>query len=283
MINLLRSPWGNEFETLVGEAEESLVLCAPYVTKGPCKVVIDRLQRGNRPLVQLTVLTDLSRDNLLKGVTDAQSLLGIKNAFAASDIRFLPSLHAKVYVADQRRAIVSSGNLTDSGMYRNFEYGVLFSRPETVRKIRSDILAYAALGSPIDQERLLRLSRIAEEMREMQRSLERSMQRKIRNEFDERLREVDDDILRVRASGRTVHAIFAEAILYLLRTGGLTTRQIHEGIRRIHPDICDDSVDRVIDGQHFGKKWKHEVRTAQVFLRRRGDIHLQDGIWSLIE
>jgi hypothetical protein len=61
----------------------------------------------------------------------------------------------------------------------------------------------------------------------------------------------------------------------------MSTVEINQAIKRIHPDLCDDTVDRVIDGQHFGKKWKHGVRTAQVFLRRRGDIRRESGKWQL--
>jgi hypothetical protein len=281
MIDLIRSPWGTEFTQLVGEAQTSLVVCAPFVGKGPCGIIVDRIRGDHHPSLELTVLTDLSRENILRGATDPQAILGLKRACDKTEIRFLPSLHAKVYVADERRAIITSGNLTDSGLHRNYEYGVRVSSSDSVRQIRSDILAYAALGSPIDEERLADLARVAEEMRELQRALEKSMRRKLRTEFERRLREVDDEILRVRASGRTAHAIFAEAILYLLRDHPLSTEQIHEGIRRIHPDLCDDSLDRVIDGRHFGKLWKHAVRTAQVFLRRRGDIRLQNGKWGL--
>jgi hypothetical protein len=45
--------------------------------------------------------------------------------------------------------------------------------------------------------------------------------------------------------------------------------------------LCDDEVDRVIDGRHFGKKWKHAVRTAQQHLRRKGLIALEGELWRL--
>jgi hypothetical protein len=63
----------------------------------------------------------------------------------------------------------------------------------------------------------------------------------------------------------------------------MSTVHINQAIKRIHPhpDLCDDTIDRVIDGQHFGKKWKHAVRTAQAFLRRRGDIQREGGKWHL--
>ncbi len=281
MTQLLRSPWTSQFDQLLSYAKQSLVLCAPYIGRGPCARIITRLQDGIGDGFQLTVLTDLSRDNILSGATDASALADVVRVYPGTSIRFLPSLHAKVYVADERCAIVTSGNLTDAGLLRNFEYGVFFSDAESVRTIRDDVLQYASLGSPISHEQLVLFSGIAEELRDMRKTAETSIREKVRREFDRRLREADDEILRVRAAGRTAHAIFADAIMHLLTKRPLSTPEIHQAIKRIHPDLCDDSVDRVIDGRHFGKKWKHAVRTAQAFLQRRGDIRLEGGLWRL--
>jgi hypothetical protein len=281
MFELLRSPWDAQFDTLLTEATHSLVVSSPYIGRGPCDRVRQHVQRLGSPTFELSVLTDLSRDNMLCGATDVQALAGLAGAVPQATIRFLPSLHAKVYVADERRAIVTSGNLTDSGLLRNFEYGVLFTAPEVVRAIRSDVVTYAALGSPIDAVQLNIFASIVTDLKRLRVAAEQQLRSRMRREFDERLRDVDDRILSARAAGRTAHSIFADAILHLLRQGPLKTTEIHGAIRRIHPDLCDDSLDLVINGQHFGKKWKHGVRTAQVFLRRRGDIHLLDDRWCI--
>jgi hypothetical protein len=63
----------------------------------------------------------------------------------------------------------------------------------------------------------------------------------------------------------------------------MATRDIHREVQRIHPDLCDDTVDRVINGQRFGKKWKHAVRRAQYHLKQKGEIVLHDSKWSLID
>ncbi|RKY39994.1 MAG: hypothetical protein DRP75_00335 [Candidatus Omnitrophota bacterium] len=82
---------------------------------------------------------------------------------------------------------------------------------------------------------------------------------------------------------KNTNAIFSKTILDLLKERGpLSTEQIHPLIQAIHPDICDDSIDRVIDGQHFGKKWKHLVRGAQQSLKRRGLIFLKNNKWHLV-
>lgn len=283
MADLLRSPWGNEFERLLDTVDTSLVLCAPYVSAGPCSLVVKRFGNvGRSAAIQVRILTDLSRDNLLSGATDAASLLRLAEAIPRTTIRFLPSLHAKVYIADESRAIVTSSNLTDSGMLRNLEYGVSFDDPLMVATVRADILRYLELGSPIDNGQLRTLVQITEDLRDLSQSVQRSVDRRLRQEFDRRLEAADVEILRARTAGRTAHAIFADAILHHLRDGPLRTVDLNRHIQRLHPDLCDDSVDRVIDGQHFGKKWKHGVRTAQVFLRRAGRIERIGDRWRLV-
>jgi phosphatidylserine/phosphatidylglycerophosphate/cardiolipin synthase-like enzyme len=249
MADLLRSPWDHEFRRLLDVVEDSLVLCAPYVGAEPCQLVMDRIEGRRRSRsVDLRVVTDLSRDNLLSGVTDVASLLLLVKAIPRTTIRFLPNLHAKVYVADQKRAIVTSSNLTSSGMMRNFEYGVSFDDPPTVATVRADILQYSELGSSLDRVQLQRFVQITEDLRELSRTAQRSVSRRLHQEFDRRLEAADFEIFRARTAGKTPHAIFADAIIYLLRNGPLRTVDLHRSIQRIHPDLCDDSVNRVIDG-----------------------------------
>lgn len=283
MFELLRSPWEARFNQLLDSAERSLVLCSPYIGRRPCERVRARLSReGGRPL-EWTVLTDLSRDNMLSGSVDVAALADLATAAPQGTVRFLPSLHAKVYIADESCAIITSGNLTASGLSRNFEYGVACTTPDAVRAIKQDILGYAALGSSIDAARLRLFAQVVDELRQARQALEHQARAESRHEFDQRVREMDAELLGVRVAGRTAHAIFADTILHLLGRGPATTVELNEMIRGIHPDLCDDSVDRVIQGQHFGKKWKHGVRTAQVYLRRRGNIQLRDGYWHLVE
>jgi len=53
-------------------------------------------------------------------------------------------------------------------------------------------------------------------------------------------------------------------------------------VQQIHPDLCDDTIDRVIDAVHFGKKWKHYVRNAQQALKRKGLIDFDGQRWFRI-
>ena len=229
------------------------------------------------------MLTQLSTDNLLSGATDPEALLAVAEQLPSVEIRYLPRLHAKVYVSDTTQAVVTSGNLTDSGLGRNHEYGVRVTDPDTVSRIRNDVQKLAALGARIPVEELRALVRAASDLRARRKSAEASLRAEIRKEFEDRVAALNDDLLRVRAIGRSVDAILSDTILYVLRNGPLTTHDIHQEVQRIHPDLCDDDIDRVINGQRFGKKWKHAVRSAQAKLKQKGRILLRDGRWESVQ
>jgi len=280
MLDMIRSPWGETFRSLVGRASSSLILCAPFVGFGPCETIRHRAHSWCSGF-RLLILTDLSRDNMLSGATDVVAIASVADAFPQTEIRFLPSLHAKVYVADTTEAIVTSANMTDSGLQRNLEYGVRFTEASLVRRIQADILDYANLASPILKERLGVLAAITQDLRKTRDEAQRSLKRSLRREFERKLGEAEEEVIRARAAGRTCAAVFADAIRHILRHGPASTEQIHAGIRAIHPDFCDDTVDRIIDGEHYGKKWKHQVRSAQQYLKKYGEIQLVNRIWRL--
>ena len=80
-----------------------------------------------------------------------------------------------------------------------------------------------------------------------------------------------------------MHTVFARTILYLLgQHGAQTTVQLHRMVEAIHPELCDNTIDRVIDGRRFGKKWKHAVRTAQQQLKKRGLVRYMGTNWEAV-
>jgi len=279
-MRLLHSPWAEHFDALVSGAKSSLLMCSPYIGEKPCGRICERATACGSGF-SLTILTDLCRDNMLSGVTDVAALLQVAETFPSAEIRFLPSLHAKVYVADSQRAVVTSSNITTNGLLRNFEYGVLLDDPDLVSQVQRDIRDYASLASPISSSELRTFAQIVGDLRSIRKEAERKWRGTLRREFDRRVAEADSVILRVRAAGRAPHAIFAEAILHFLRHRPASTEELHQWVQGVHPDLCDDTVDRIIDGKHFGKKWKHAVRTAQQYLKRQGHIELRESHWRL--
>ena len=219
---------------------------------------------------------------MLSGSTDVTALIQLCEAIPRTDIRFLPSIHAKVYVADQTLAIVTSGNLTQSGLTRNCEYGIFVSDVALVTTIRSEILEYRAIGSRLQLPQLRVFEKIVGELSDLRRQVEKAAKLRLRQEFDLKLRDADKTILRAREEGLSAHAIFADTILFVLKNGPKKTRDIYPEIQLIHPDLCDDSVKLVVSGKEWTQPdWHHRVRHAQNLLTRQGRIVRRDGLWYL--
>ena len=283
-LELVRSPWKQQFLSFLASVREDLFLASPYIGRGPLQLVAEQLSvSGALPGATLALLTDLSVGNMASGGVDAQALVDLVAVAPAARVYHLPGLHAKVYVADHHTALVTSANLTEAGLARNTEYGVEIRLPALVRAIKEDGRAYARLGTWISPSALSGFASAAAELVGLRDEVQRSATRALQEAFRDKLAATQEMVLERRADGETTHAIFARTVLYILRRGPMATREIHLIVQSIHPDLCDDSVDRVIGGVHFGKRWKHHVRNAQVFLRRAGLIALQNGRWALTE
>jgi phosphatidylserine/phosphatidylglycerophosphate/cardiolipin synthase-like enzyme len=283
MVEHLISPWIERFAALLKAASSSLVICSPFIGRRPCTRIATTVRDGGHAEISVFVLTDLSRDTMLSGATDVRGLIELSEALPQTEIRFLPKVHAKACIADERLAVVTSGNLTDSGLTTNLEYGLCLSEPNAVRKVRSDILQYGSLGSRVDVSQLRVFETIIADLRETSVRAERSLRARLRDEFDRKLRAADEEILRVRAEALSAHAAFADTILYVLSKGPKTTPAIYSEIEKIHPDLCDDSIKLVIRGEPWSQvKWHHRVRHAQLFLKRQGRIRRDGDKWRLV-
>ncbi len=114
---------------------------------------------------------------------------------------------------------------------------------------------------------------IAKELKAAHQRAEKSISAKHKAAFAERVDATKLELLKAHAKGKTTHGIFCDTIRYLFEQHGpLSTAALHPSIQQLQPDLCDDSIDRVIDGVHFGKKWKHYVRNSQQALKRQGAV-----------
>jgi len=275
------SPWEEGFYDLLGSARRNLIIVSPFMKHAQATKLIARLDASVTPSIQVEIMTDLRPDSILAGVLDVESLLAFAKSTPNLTITYLPNLHAKVYVADDHTAVITSANLTDGGLRRNFEYGVVAIDPSIVAQVRNDMQDYAALGSLVTTDSLESMARIANDLKGLRQQAENSIRQKFRRAFNEKLEEARIELLTLRAEGKTTHGIFADTILYLLARKPMRTTEMHPMIQRLHPDLCDDSEDRVIKGVHFGKKWKHYVRNTQQHLKRQGLIAFDGSYWRL--
>ena len=279
-FELLISPWAATFYKLVETAQSDLLITSPFISGEPLKKIAEIVH--NKPSLQLHIITNLAINSLLTGFLDIASLTTLAEIIPNTTVTYLPGLHAKVYIADNKRAVVTSSNLTSGGLMGNREYGVLLHNSDDIAQIRNDLITYTALGNYVPLETLKILSQATSDLKIHRQRADRSINSKLRKVFEQRTEEARIELLRTQARGKTTHSIFCDMVLYLLRKHGhLTTIELHPLIQQINPDLCDDTIDRVIDGVHFGKKWKHHVRNAQQALKRQGVIDFDGTKWLL--
>lgn len=282
-VSLLRSPWIGSFHRLLSLVDDDLLIACPFVKRVATDCIIAKInERHIRDSVRLLLITDLRPESTLAGAMDLDALEELGAKVPGFVLTHLPCTHAKVYVADRKMAIITSGNLTGPGLSGNVEYGVALSKTAIVREVRSDIESYAKLGATVPVNDVAALSAEMQELRTLFQRAERSVRAQARRIFRQKLESTHLRLLRYRATGKTTHAIFGDTIRFLLAKGPLRTEELHPLIQLLQPDLCDDSTDRVIDGVHFGKKWKHHVRNAQQSLKRNGEIRFDGSRWYLV-
>jgi len=281
-LQILSQDWKTELANSLKQTHDRLIISSPYVTIHGADFIVSNLSPRAKSHVNLRILTDLSPANICQGSTEPVALKTITSVLSDFSLFHLPKLHAKVYVTDDHCAIVTSANLTAGGLLRNYEYGVKVLEKNIVKAIAQDIISYSELGAMITADNLESYSRIAERVRLTYIKQQKAIVKSVKREFEKEILTAEDELVRLRLAGGAMHTVFAKTILYLIkRYGPLSTIQLHPRIEAIHPDLCDNTIDRVIDGKHFGKKWKHAVRTAQQQLKKKGLVFLSGNRWKL--
>lgn len=134
---------------LINEAQDEIQILSYAITKGANRV-IDALKKALARGVKVTFVLnggDELSDNVRKALTY------MKENFSYSNIYLFDSgsgidLHAKIMVADRKKAIVGSSNLTSRGLIWNLEIGFLIE-DESVWKLSEVIDSITEMSEPI--------------------------------------------------------------------------------------------------------------------------------------
>jgi hypothetical protein len=259
--------WRNELAKLIESARNEFLLTAPFLKESETRWLVDRLAPG----VSLSVLTDIRGDSVVAGSLDLAGLRHLAEARGAR-VTTLRGLHAKVMVSDRSSAIVTSGNLTSSGIDRNFEYGLRVEDPALVTTIRSDLALYESLGHAVDLDTLRTFEAQANALVADAKRVEDSQSKALDREFRRHFRRTDDAFIAAQVGSRSATGMFRSALRVALAAEPLTTTELGNVVRALIPDLCDDTRDLVINGEHFGKQWKHTLRNAQQAMKRTGEV-----------
>ena len=288
----IKSPWQATFDEFVASIRESALIAAPYITRQPIERLADRLRAPDS--VRLDVLTSLDAPSMCGGSVDAGALAWLCDRVPNANVRHLGNLHAKAYVADADVAIVGSANLTNGGLWRNYELGVHITEPQAVSDIADDLREYGSLGVQVPADALLQLDDMARRGRQVRADIDESAGDAAKSEYDGVVEGITGKLIELSVEGdefivnpgASITGKFGDAIKYTLRRyGALPTSQINAIVQTLMPEWCDDNVLLVINGRSYGSNWKHTLRNAQVVLRKQGTIAYdrRNRLWQLIK
>ncbi len=120
-MKLLKNPWDNLFYDLISSSKESIKITSPYVKEN----IVSKMISSKRDEVNISLITSFKLMNYYVGASDLEALNKI--IVSGGNIKNYQNLHSKIYIFDDKVAVVSSSNLTNGGLINNFEYGVLIN------------------------------------------------------------------------------------------------------------------------------------------------------------
>ena len=296
-MELIKSPWKNRFQEFGSSVHSSAIIVAPFIGAGPLKELASSFDPTNPPTVDL--LTNLGKQSLMDGTVDVRAIVDFCESVRKVRVGNLPRLHAKVYIADDHLAIVTSGNLTQSSLDRNSEYGIAITEKAVISQLLVDIREYWSRCKTVSLSELARLA----EWQRMHRQKFRSAQSEMEQTHEAQLRELDSILLTVKPnrdiyeerfglnedvvmnlrgiSNESDNAVFARTTVYLLGYGPLPAQEIDSIIQTLHPERCDDSI---INEKKAMPRWKHRTTAARKWASKdQGTIQYDSGLrlWRL--
>ena len=132
-IEIITNPSTDIFLDLVQTSREQL-FASPFIKANIAKMILD-----NKPTqAKISLLTSYKLNSFYRNSSDLTAL----RSFIQSqiEVRNYPTLHAKTYIFDSERAIITSANLTLGGLQNNYECGVLIHDSNTVSQLKADFL-----------------------------------------------------------------------------------------------------------------------------------------------
>ena len=285
VIELLSRSWQPKLAGLVASVEESLLIAAPYIKHDAAQWLLDQLKSPQRrESIQATVMTDVSPDSALNRSLDISALLLFTDHLRRVSIFDIRRLHAKVYIADEKQAIITSANLTAPGFNSNYEYGVKVIDPTLVARVSDDMRNYGRAGRRVSRGELARLDEASRDFLALYQEgagrLSAGARRELTNEWDK--------IATAFGPPPGLHemgsARFKGPIIEVLSTSRqpLTTKELCEAIQTSWPYLCDDTLMRTAKDGTRKRQWRHDIHTAQETLQRQGVLRRDArGFWRL--
>ena len=152
-MRYIQPPWENYFFSKVQATEKSLFISSPYIKYPVASLLCKILESKHDPGLSVQLLTRIRISDLIDGASDLEAF---EKLFQLAEVhgqnvavKCLSNLHAKVYIFDENSAIVTSSNLTPSGLKSNIEYGIEVTERGTIQNILDDMNTYWHAAEPL--------------------------------------------------------------------------------------------------------------------------------------
>ena len=145
-MQFIQPPWENYFFSKVHAVERSLFISSPYIKYPVADLLYGVLRSKQNPNVSVRVLTRIRIQDLIEGASDLEAFEKLLQLADVSGLKVtvkcLSNLHAKVYIFDENSVIVTSSNLTPSGLKSNVEYGIEVAEQGVIQRVLDDMYTY---------------------------------------------------------------------------------------------------------------------------------------------
>lgn len=131
-MRILKTPWKNDLMELVSQSKKSIKITSPFVKENVCSELLSFKKNDTK----LELITSFKLMNIYSGSIDLTALEKIINGNGV--VKNFPKLHSKIYLFDDEKVIITSGNLTNGGLLNNYEYGIYTTKTEIVAKVVND-------------------------------------------------------------------------------------------------------------------------------------------------
>ena len=148
-MRILTSPMKAFLLARAAQTQRSLDIAVPIIAPSSLRELLGaftpRLAQGAR----LRLITHLRGEAFIQGYADLETFRAL-----GQTVRSLPALHAKVYLFDGGSALISTANLTRSGLEANLELGAFVEDPALVQQLVALFQGWWKAASPVDLTRL---------------------------------------------------------------------------------------------------------------------------------
>lgn len=119
MIHVIKNPCQDLFYEMIASSQSEISLCAPFVKTD----IVNKVLQIKNKNVDISLITNSNLGAFASKGSDLEAIKSLLNH--GYPVYNYQNLHAKIYLFDSNKAIVTSANLTFGGLVCNYEYGIL--------------------------------------------------------------------------------------------------------------------------------------------------------------